>query len=90
MQAVEAKHNLTIGFDSDTQATVTFQMFFRYYNKLAGMTVGVVPSPSPLTSLPPLAPACGLLHLYTVFFLRCMAIVTGGICKAYSACQHMH
>ena len=39
VQAVEAKENLTIGRDSMTQASVTYQTFFRYYDKLAGMTV---------------------------------------------------
>ena len=41
MQAVEAKENLKIGEDSSVQATVPYQLFFRYYNKLAGMTVPV-------------------------------------------------
>ena len=37
-QALEAKENVTIARESQTLATVTFQNFFRMYNKLAGMT----------------------------------------------------
>ena len=57
VQAVEAKENLTIGFDSMTQASVTFQMFFRYYTKLAGMTVLILSRPSPLSPRP-VTPLC--------------------------------
>lgn len=39
LQAVEAKEGVDVGEDSVTQASVTFQCFFRYYAKLAGMTV---------------------------------------------------
>lgn len=66
VQAVEAKHNLTIGFDSDTQATVTFQMFFRYYTKLAGMTVGVsLPPPTHPPSPPPCPSRFCMWHCFT-------------------------
>ena len=37
-QALEAKENVTIARESQTLATVTFQNFFRMYNKLSGMT----------------------------------------------------
>ena len=37
-QAVEAKENLTIERENQTLATVTFQNYFRMYQKLAGMT----------------------------------------------------
>ncbi len=37
-QAVEAKENLKIEEENQTLATVTFQNYFRMYNKLAGMT----------------------------------------------------
>ena len=37
-QAVEAKEKLTIENESQTYATITFQNYFRMYNKLAGMT----------------------------------------------------
>lgn len=39
-QAVEAKEGVPLKGDSMTQASVTYQCFFRYYDKLAGMTVG--------------------------------------------------
>ncbi|KAK9806163.1 hypothetical protein WJX72_003697 [[Myrmecia] bisecta] len=37
-QAVEAKEGLEVRPDNMTQASVTFQCFFRYYQKLCGMT----------------------------------------------------
>jgi len=37
-QAIEAKENLEIQRESQTMATVTFQNYFRMYEKLAGMT----------------------------------------------------
>jgi preprotein translocase subunit SecA len=37
-QAVEAKENLRIKDENQTLATITFQNFFRLYDKLAGMT----------------------------------------------------
>jgi len=37
-QAVEAKEGVTINDENQTLATVTFQNFFRMYNKLSGMT----------------------------------------------------
>jgi preprotein translocase subunit SecA len=37
-QALEAKENVTIARESQTLATITFQNFFRMYNKLGGMT----------------------------------------------------
>ncbi|NIK12515.1 preprotein translocase subunit SecA [Alkalibacillus almallahensis] len=37
-QAIEAKEDLQIQKESMTLATITFQNFFRMYNKLAGMT----------------------------------------------------
>jgi preprotein translocase subunit SecA len=37
-QAIEAKEGVTVQRESLTLATVTFQNFFRMYNKLAGMT----------------------------------------------------
>ena len=37
-QAVEAKENLKVEEENQTLATVTFQNYFRMYNKLAGMT----------------------------------------------------
>ncbi len=37
-QAIEAKEGVTIAHESKTLATITFQNFFRLYDKLAGMT----------------------------------------------------
>ncbi len=37
-QAVEAKEKLNIQAESQTQATITFQNYFRLYKKLSGMT----------------------------------------------------
>ena len=37
-QAVEAKENVTIEEENQTLATITFQNYFRMYDKLAGMT----------------------------------------------------
>ena len=37
-QAIEAKENVTVAGESKTLATVTFQNFFRLYDKLSGMT----------------------------------------------------
>ena len=37
-QAIEAKEHVKIAEESQTLATVTYQNFFRLYNKLAGMT----------------------------------------------------
>ena len=37
-QAIEAKENVKIAHESRTLATITFQNYFRLYNKLSGMT----------------------------------------------------
>jgi preprotein translocase subunit SecA len=37
-QAIEAKENVTVERESKTLATITFQNYFRMYEKLAGMT----------------------------------------------------
>jgi preprotein translocase subunit SecA len=37
-QAIEAKENLEVQSESKTTATITFQNYFRLYNKLSGMT----------------------------------------------------
>ena len=37
-QAIEAKEGVTVARESNTLATITFQNFFRLYNKLSGMT----------------------------------------------------
>lgn len=37
-QAIEAKEHVKIEKESMTQATITFQNFFRMYGKLSGMT----------------------------------------------------
>ena len=37
-QAIEAKEKVTVAGESKTLATITFQNFFRLYNKLSGMT----------------------------------------------------
>ena len=37
-QAIEAKENVKIADESKTLATITFQNYFRMYNKLSGMT----------------------------------------------------
>ena len=37
-QAIEAKEGVTVAGESKTLATITFQNFFRLYNKLSGMT----------------------------------------------------
>ena len=44
MQAVEAKEKVPILGDSTTQASITYQCFFKYYPKLAGMTVRLTSS----------------------------------------------
>ena len=38
-KAVEAKERLPVEPDAATQASITFQCFFQYYQRLAGMTV---------------------------------------------------
>ncbi|RZH98876.1 hypothetical protein EIG99_14080, partial [Staphylococcus condimenti] len=37
-QAIEAKEGVQIQNESKTMASITFQNYFRMYNKLAGMT----------------------------------------------------
>ena len=37
-QAIEAKEGVTVQRENHTLATITFQNFFRLYNKLSGMT----------------------------------------------------
>ena len=37
-QAIEAKENVTINNENQTLASITFQNYFRLYNKLSGMT----------------------------------------------------
>ncbi len=37
-QAIEAKENVTVRNENKTYATITFQNYFRLYNKLSGMT----------------------------------------------------
>ncbi len=37
-QAIEAKENVTVAHESRTLASITFQNYFRMYDKLAGMT----------------------------------------------------
>lgn len=37
-QAIEAKEHVPLRFESQTIATITYQNYFRMYNKLAGMT----------------------------------------------------
>ena len=37
-QAIEAKENVEVQRESRTLATITFQNYFRMYEKLAGMT----------------------------------------------------
>jgi len=37
-QAIEAKEGVTIENENQTLATITFQNYFRMYNKLSGMT----------------------------------------------------
>ena len=37
-QSIEAKENVRVQRDTVTEATITFQNYFRLYNKLAGMT----------------------------------------------------
>ena len=37
-QAIEAKENVKIENENQTLATITYQNFFRLYNKFAGMT----------------------------------------------------
>lgn len=38
-QAIEAKEGVKVAHESKTLATITFQNFFRLYEKLSGMTV---------------------------------------------------
>jgi len=37
-QAIEAKENVEVKQESRTLATITFQNYFRFYEKLCGMT----------------------------------------------------
>ena len=37
-QAIEAKENVKVAQESQTLASITFQNYFRMYEKLAGMT----------------------------------------------------
>ena len=37
-QAIEAKERVPLRFESQTIASITYQNYFRMYNKLAGMT----------------------------------------------------
>ena len=37
-QAIEAKEGVPIKEETETRATITYQNFFRLFNKLAGMT----------------------------------------------------
>ena len=37
-QAIEAKEGVKVERESQTLATITFQNYFRMYNKLSGMT----------------------------------------------------
>ena len=37
-QAIEAKENVTVRNENKTHATITFQNYFRLYDKLSGMT----------------------------------------------------
>ncbi len=37
-QAIEAKEGVTVARENRTLATITFQNYFRMYDKLAGMT----------------------------------------------------
>ena len=37
-QAIEAKEDVTVANESKTLATITFQNYFRLYDKLSGMT----------------------------------------------------
>ena len=37
-QAIEAKEHVTVNRESRTMATITFQNYFRMFNKLSGMT----------------------------------------------------
>ena len=37
-QAIEAKEHVTVARESKTLATITFQNYFRLYDKLSGMT----------------------------------------------------
>jgi preprotein translocase subunit SecA len=39
VQAIEAKEGLDVQGEDFVQASITFQMLFTYYEKLAGMTV---------------------------------------------------
>ena len=39
LQAVEAKEGLEVKGNSDTVGSITFQMLFKYFPKLAGMSV---------------------------------------------------
>ncbi|MFL9629373.1 preprotein translocase subunit SecA, partial [Aeromonas jandaei] len=37
-QAIEAKEGVKINAENQTMASITFQNFFKLYNKIAGMT----------------------------------------------------
>jgi len=50
-QAVEAKENLKIKEENQTLATITFQNYFRMYEKLAGMTGTAVTEATELMSI---------------------------------------
>ena len=41
-QAIEAKEGVSIKEETSTLATITYQNFFRLYDKLAGMTLSLI------------------------------------------------
>ena len=50
-QAIEAKENVTVAGESKTLATITFQNFFRLYDKLSGMTGTALPEAEEFASI---------------------------------------
>ncbi|XBC44819.1 MAG: preprotein translocase subunit SecA [Buchnera aphidicola (Schlechtendalia chinensis)] len=50
-QAIEAKENVKIRSESQTLASITFQNYFRLYNKLSGMTGTAITEASELKSI---------------------------------------
>ncbi|XBC44545.1 MAG: preprotein translocase subunit SecA [Buchnera aphidicola (Schlechtendalia peitan)] len=50
-QAIEAKENVKIRSESQTLASITFQNYFRLYNKLSGMTGTAATEASELSSI---------------------------------------
>jgi len=61
LQAVEVKEGIDPGSFDVTAGSITYQVFFNFYKKLAGMTVRTPPPPS--TPSPPTLPNIRSLYV---------------------------